>query len=200
MKNRQKNNQLKAFIKLCMLLTLGVSITYLTCQVIFFKEALTENLLLKSLLYSVVYTLLLSLAYIVWFATWRAVLQKPYLTWGLVGGGGFLALAGVQAFVKKAEYYTAFQTPFVKAMIVFDVLLGLLILVSSFLKARSSQKKLGLYAKLLFFFILNGFFLNMLTIPTGINTWQQFLPFAILAGVLDLLLGGAWLEQASKGE
>lgn len=186
---------MKHFSKILLLLAACISLINLGYEVTFLKEPLDGILLSRVLLESLTYTFAVTLGYIVWFATWRAVLQKPYLTWGLVGGGGFLALAGVQAFVKKAEYYTAFQTPFVKAMIVFDLCLALLIAVASILKAHSSQKKLGLYAKLLFFFILNGFFLNMLTIPTGIDRWGQFLPFVIFTGILNILLLGAWIEQ-----
>lgn len=186
---------MKQFLKIFSLLAVCISLVYLGYEVAFLKEPLDGTLLLRVLGGALVYTLAVTLGYIVWFTAWRAVLQKPYLVWGLVGGGGFVAIAGVQAFVKKAEYYTTFQTPFVKPMIVFDICLALLIIGASILKARSSQKKLGTQAKILFFLILNGLFLNMLTIPTGIEKWSQFLPFVILAGTLNLLLVGAWIEQ-----
>ena len=190
---------MKYFLKIFFLLAVCISQVYLGYEVAVLTEPLNGTLLLKVLFGGLIYTFTVTLGYMVWFGTWRAVLKKPFAVWGLVGGGGFLALAGVQAFIKNAEYYTAFQTPFVKPMIAFDICLALLIIGASILKARSSQKVLGTQAKILFFLILNGFFLNMLTIPTGIERWGQFLPFVILAGVLDLLLVGAWIEQKKKG-
>lgn len=191
---------MKQFLKIFLLLATCICLVYLGYQVAILNEPLNGPLLLKVLFGGLLYTLAVTLGYMLWFGTWRAILKKPFVAWGLIGGGGFLALAGVQAFIKKAEYYTAFQTPFIKPMIAFDVCIALLIGIASILKARSPQKTLGTQAKILFFVILNGFFLNMLTIPTGIEGWSQFLPFVILAGVLDLLLVGAWIEQTSKVE
>ena len=135
---------------------------------------------------------LLFLFVIAWLTTQMCFILLFRNPKGFIGGVGVLSFAMmIVANVGKwqAGYLTEFQEPLALPVALADLAM---ILVIGFLGLSSWRPWKGMLA-VTFLIAFNLLFLNMLTIPSGVETWSDFLPFVYLASALDVLIAFAML-------
>jgi hypothetical protein len=177
---------------------LGVFCVFDTFCIDFFREGEMLYVFFVSAL-SAVFLVFLGVLYgAVWRFSWALVFRRPYVLWGLVGGGGFLMLAGVHILKFSLEAFTPFQIFILPYTFFLDILFAVWIIWACVKRAQSQEVSQSFLAQVFAMSMFTAFFLNMLTLPSDMYSFADFWPFFIFIFFIDGLLVAAMIEHRLK--
>ena len=124
------------------------------------------------------------------FATLFALFRKPFFTFGVIGSLSFFTLAFANYLKFKQGILSPFQAEFFPYMFALDILLAVFVIAVCVARVRAGKELAWprTVVILTVFAVINVPFLNMLTIPSEVEGWDDVLMFLYVLVPLNLLL------------